>query len=67
MIECLEAREVDYRGIGFDLTEIGIDGEIHRQIAGETYLSVQSQPQACRKARGKGIPFFFSIALDFTR
>jgi len=51
----LERRQVDHGGIGLDLPEIGIDGQVQRQVARHPDLAVQSAPQPPVPAGGEGI------------
>ena len=54
-IKGFKGSEVDLRGIGLDLPEIGIDGEIHGQVRGDARLAVQAALDVAGAAGRKGV------------
>src|SRR4029453_6838146 len=54
--EQAEARQVDLLLVGFDLREVGVDGEIPRQPAGDAVLGVEPDVGVVADLRLYGLP-----------
>ena len=59
----LVGRQVDHRRVGLDLPEVGVDGEVQGQVAGQADLAVQAAQQAAAAAGGERVAGFLGRQL----
>lgn len=61
--ERLEGGEIDLRGVGLDLAEIGVEGKVEGQVVGDSDLAVEADVEVVVATRAKRVALLARSAL----